>query len=103
MITTKLQEIGCEIVSFGQGFASMSEPSKSLEKRVLGKELVHGNNKVFNWTVSNVILETDAAGNYKPNKKKSKDRIDPVVASIMALGRAELSGGVSTVANVSWV
>lgn len=103
MLTTKLQEIGCEVVSFGQGFASMSEPSKSLERLVLGKEAIHPNNSVYNWTVDNVILETDAAGNYKPNKKKSKDRIDPVVATVMALGRAELATGPVDVSNVSWV
>jgi phage terminase large subunit-like protein len=36
---------------------------------------------------SNVAVETDAAGNVKPSKKKSTERIDGIVATVMALGR----------------
>jgi phage terminase large subunit-like protein len=42
------------------------------------------------WMASNVAVETDAAGNLKCSKKKSSERIDGIVAGVMALGRALL-------------
>lgn len=42
------------------------------------------------WMASNVAVETDAAGNIKPSKKKSTERIDGIVAGVMALGRSLL-------------
>ena len=77
-----------KFVSFGQGFASMSAPAKELETLLLGKKLAHGSNPVLRWMAGNVAIEMDAAGNIKPNKAKSGDRIDGIVGLIMALGRA---------------
>lgn len=74
-------------VPFGQGFASMAGPTKEFEKLILGGELSQDGNPVALWNVRNVATETDAAGNLKPSKKRSNERIDGVVASIMALGR----------------
>jgi len=39
----------------------------------------------MNWCVSNISVEQDAAGNYKPSKKKSTERIDCMVALINAV------------------
>ena len=47
-----------------------------------------GGNPVLRWMAGNVSLETDAADNWKPSKKKSRERIDGIVALIMALERA---------------
>ncbi len=91
-ITTQLGGDGFEMVPFGQGFASMSAPSKELEKLVISKKLRHGNNPVLNWMASNVAIEQDAAGNIKPSKKKSTERIDGIVALVMAIGRAIATG-----------
>ncbi len=87
-LSTDLQGDGFTMVSFGQGFGSMASPTKELEKLVLGGSLLHGGNPVLRWMAGNIVVETDAAGNYKPNKKKSRERIDGLVATIMALGRA---------------
>lgn len=86
-LATQLGGDGFDIVAFGQGYASMSGPCKELEKLVLGKQLNHGNNPVLRWMASNVSIEQDAAGNIKASKAKSTERIDGVVASIMAIGR----------------
>lgn len=86
-LSTQLTGDGFEVVGFGQGFASMSAPTKELEKRLLGKTIAHGGNPVLRWMASNVATEIDAAGNVKVSKKKSTERIDGIVASIMALGR----------------
>jgi len=87
-LQTQLQGDGFTIVPFGQGFASMSAPTKELEKLIIGGALAHGAHPVLRWNASNVSVETDAAGNLKPSKKKSTERIDGIVALIMALGRA---------------
>lgn len=87
-ISVQLEGDGFELIGFGQGFASMSGPTKELETRVIGKTLRHGDNPVLNWMAANVTVEGDAAGNAKPSKKKSTEKIDGIVASIMAIGRA---------------
>lgn len=76
------------VVQFGQGYASMSAPTKSLEKMTLAHEITHGGHPVLAWQASNVIIVQDAAGNQKPDKAKSRERIDGIVAEIMALDRA---------------
>jgi len=92
-ITTQLQGDGIEVVPFGQGYHSMSPASKEFEKLVLAGELRHAANPVLRWMASNVALETDAAGNIKPSKKRSTERIDGIVAAIMAIGRATVAQG----------
>ncbi len=87
-LATQLGGDGFEIVAFGQGYASMNWPTKKLEEVVLAGKLAHGGNPVLRWMASNVSIETDAADNWKPSKKKSVERIDGIVALIMALGRA---------------
>lgn len=77
---------GAKMDPFGQGFVSMSAPSKELEKMILSKEIVHDNNPVMNWMLSNTTILEDPAGNIKPSKNKSKEKIDGVVALIMAIG-----------------
>ncbi len=86
-LATQLTGDGFEVIGFGQGFASMSAPCKELEKRVLGREIAHGGNPVLRWMASNVSVTMDAAGNMKADKAKSTERIDGIVAGLMALGR----------------
>ena len=83
-----IQDDGCPVGPFGQGFASMSNPSKTLETLLLGKKINHEGNKVLNWKIGNVQTTQDPAGNIKPDKKKSGkgNKIDGIVATIMALG-----------------
>ena len=81
------------LVQFGQGFASMSGPSKELERVVLDGMLAHGDNPVLSWMASNVVVRIDPAENIKPDKEKSRERIDGIVALVMALGRAMAHGG----------
>lgn len=87
-LVTQLQEDGANCVPFGQGFASLSAPTKELERLLLDGSLRHGNHPILRWMAANVAVEQDAAGNLKPSKRRSTERIDGVVALIMALGRA---------------
>lgn len=74
-----------------QGFKTMSEPTKEFERLILAADIRHDDNPVLTHCVDNVAIKMDEAGNIKPNKQKSGDRIDGVVATIMALSRAMLS------------
>ena len=65
----------------------MSAPCKELERRILGREINHGYNPVLRWMASNVSVTMDPAGNMKADKAKSTERIDGIVATLMALGR----------------
>jgi phage terminase large subunit-like protein len=73
---------------FGQGYKSMSPAAKAFEERVLNRQLVHDGSPLLTWALSNVAIERDAAGNMKPSKDRSRERIDPAVAAIMACGLA---------------
>jgi len=77
-----------KMFAFGQGWASMSAPMKELEKIYLLGQLAHNNNPIMNWMASNVAAKTDPAGNIKPDKDKSTEKIDGIVTLIMALGLA---------------
>jgi phage terminase large subunit-like protein len=87
-LATQLDGDGYEIAAFGQGYASMTWPTKKLEEVVLAGRLRHGGNPVLRWMAGNVSIEKDAADNWKPSKKKSRERIDGIVALIMGLERA---------------
>lgn len=84
----KLQEDGFTCVEIRQGFASLSEPTKELEKLVVSRKLRHGGHPVLRWAASNVAVSTDPAGNVKPDKAKSTERIDPIAALVNAGARA---------------
>ena len=81
-----LQNEGMDCNPFGQGYGSMSAPSKEFEKLVLSEKIEHFGNPVLRWMLSSTLIKTDPAGNIKPDKEKSVQKIDGIVASIMALG-----------------
>ena len=77
---------GFDMVPFGQGFQSMSAPSKKLEELILKGTITHDDNPVMNWCVSNVSVKEDASENIKPIKDNKTKRVDGVVAMVMSLG-----------------
>lgn len=83
-----LEGMGFTVVPFGQGFASMSSPTKELLKLVLEQKIAHGGNPVLRWMMDNIVVRTDPAGNIKADKAKSTEKIDGCIATIMALDRA---------------
>ncbi len=87
-IVQELQEREMTVVQFGQGFVSMSPPMKELEKLILSRKLAHGNNPVLTWMADNLVAREDPAGNIKPDKERSREKIDGMVALIMGLDRA---------------
>ena len=87
-MTQNLEAMGFTVVPFGQGFKDMSPPTKELMKLTLEEKLAHGGHPVLRWMMDNIFVRTDPAGNIKPDKEKSTERIDGAVATIMALDRA---------------
>ena len=92
-LVRNLQDEGLTMVEFGQGFISMGPASAELMRLLIGRELQHGGNPVATWCASNVTVRRDPAGNEKPDKERSTERIDAVVAAIMAVGRLQVGIG----------
>jgi phage terminase large subunit-like protein len=90
-----LTDEGLVMVPCGQGFVSLSAPTKELENAVLSCRFEHLNDPVTRWMVSNVAIRMDSAGNIKPDKERSSEKIDGVVAAVMAMSRAMLDDGES--------
>ena len=88
-----LEGLGFTVVPFGQGFKDMSPPSKRLMELVLERNVAHGGHPVLRWMMDNIFVRTDPAGNIKPDKEKSTEKIDGAVAAVMALDRAVRNGG----------
>jgi len=83
-----LEGMGFTVVPFGQGYKDMSPSSKELMKLTLEKKMAHGGNPVLRWMMDNIFIKQDPAGNIKPDKEKSTEKIDGAVALIMALDRS---------------
>jgi len=83
--------IDLPLVEFIQGFRSYAPAVAAFERALLERRLQHNGNPVLSWQASNIVVELDAIGNRKPSKAKSTDRIDGLVASIMAVGLSESS------------
>jgi phage terminase large subunit-like protein len=88
MLNQKLADEGFDTLEIRQGMKSLSPPTKELETLILGKRIHHGNNPVLRWMFENVMIITDENDNRRPDKKKSREKIDGIVALIMAISRA---------------
>jgi phage terminase large subunit-like protein len=89
----KLNDADEFLVEFGQGFRDMAPAVKDLEDKILTKAIAHGSNPVLNWMVDNTVMRQDPAGNRKPDKKSSPEKIDGVVALLMSISRAIVNEG----------
>jgi phage terminase large subunit-like protein len=90
-VVNHLQEVGFPMVEIFQRYSGMAPPTDTFEKKVLAKEIAHGDNPVMKWMVSCTEVKSDRQGNImpmKPQRDRTGKRIDGVVASIMALYRA---------------
>ena len=86
-LAIQLEEDGFQVVPVRQGFQTLSPAAKELEREIMSGELKHGGNPVLRWMAANVVLAVDPAENIKPDKAKSAERIDGIVALCMAISR----------------
>jgi phage terminase large subunit-like protein len=89
LVTRLMEQDGFTCVPMRQGFATLSAPTKSLEKAILSKTLRHDGHPVLRWNISNIAVELDAVGNLKLSKKVSTERIDGAAALVMAVDRMD--------------
>jgi phage terminase large subunit-like protein len=92
-LATELVDAGFEdtqVVEIPQTLAQMSAPAKDFEADVLDALVDAAGNELVLWSVSNVVVQKDNKDNIYPTKKKSRGRIDPVIAALMA---RKLAGG----------
>ncbi len=86
-LATDLQSEGATMIAIPQTSAGLAPGWREIEKTVLEHKLHHGGHPILRWMAGNVEVETDAAGNQKPSKRLSSERIDGMVALDMAIGR----------------
>ena len=77
-----------KVVEVRQGFFTLSEPTKDMEGIIAEQRLTHYNDPVLKWAVGNVVLSYDENDNVRPNKKRSRFKIDPAMSLIIAHTRA---------------
>jgi phage terminase large subunit-like protein len=87
-LSTELHTDGFRVVKIPQTIAHISHPAKELERLVATTRLRHGNNPILTWCASNATVRMDASGNIKPDKGRSKEKIDPITALVNGLARA---------------
>ncbi len=92
MIASLLDD-GFPAVEMRQGYLTMSPAVKEFERALLSRKIAHAGDPVLRWCIGNVVLDEDPAGNVKPNKRRSIERIDTAVAAMMAIARAVAGGG----------
>jgi phage terminase large subunit-like protein len=83
-----LTERGVPMVEVIPGVRSFSEPMKAMEGLVAEGKWNHGDDPVLRWMVSNVVAHLDRKDNIYPRKERQHDKIDGVIADLMALSRA---------------
>lgn len=88
-MAVELADEGVTLAAFGQGFLSMAAPTKRFLDLVASRRLHHGGNPVLRFMADNVVLRKDPAGNSKVDKEKSAQKVDGIVACIMAIDRLE--------------
>lgn len=87
-IAPKLVELGVNLQPFTQTIGNYAMPTKEFE-RIVGLGIVdHYDNPVARWMLANVVIREDVNGNRRPDKAKSSEKIDGIVAAIMALGQS---------------
>ena len=86
-VATDLESDGFDVTLSRMSYYAVSPATKECEKLILDGKLIHNGNPVLTWMLGNVLIETDAAGNVKPSKRKSAEKIDGVVALILAIAR----------------
>jgi len=93
---------GVPIVEYRNTVLSMSEPMKQLDAWIRDGSIVHNGDPVLAWAISNVTAKLDKKDNVFPNKENPNNKIDPVVAAIMAVGRAMLKDESPSAPLFSW-
>jgi len=94
-LALELEQAGLVMAVCRQGFASMANPMADFGARIKEARLRHGGQPVLRWMAGNMVALSDVNGNQRPDRKRATDKIDGIVAALMALDRATRHQGVS--------
>jgi phage terminase large subunit-like protein len=75
-----------KVIEYPQTIKNMSEPTKELSALVVDEKLIHNGNPVLRWMASNTAVYRDPNDNVRPVKEKSSEKIDGIIAAIIAMG-----------------
>jgi phage terminase large subunit-like protein len=87
-LVIELGSAGVPLVEFAQGAKSFHPAMQALEQAYVAAKFAHGGNPVLNWNVANLVPRYDGNMNMAPDRKRSPEKIDGIVAVLMAMGRA---------------
>ncbi len=91
-LSTRMLSEGMPMIEVRPTVLNFSEPMKTLEALVLQGKLIHDGDPVLGWMASNVVAHLDAKDNIYPRKERPENKIDGIVALIMAISRAITPG-----------
>jgi phage terminase large subunit-like protein len=75
-------------ISIPQSYTGLSLATKTLRAKVYDKKIIHQNDPVLNWAMSNCVVRMGPSENIMLDKSAARFRIDPVAALINAMNRA---------------
>lgn len=84
----QLDEDGFEVFPVAQSFGTMNECSKEFERLIAEEQIEHDGNPLMRWMIANCIVEENAREEIRPTKRKSKGKIDGVIAAVLAVDRS---------------
>lgn len=89
-LAQEMEKEGMVMVELRHTVQNLSEPMKALEALILQGKIAHGGCPILTWQASNVVAKVDAKDNIYPNKERPENKIDGMVALIMAMSRANV-------------
>lgn len=92
MLVTALMDEGVPCVEVRPTVLNFSEPMKTLDGMIRAGLVAHDGDPVITWMISNVVAKEDAKDNVYPRKERQENKIDGVVAHLMALARCITPG-----------
>lgn len=91
-LSTQLTTDGLVMVPLrNQGYNTLNSAMKLMETQTINKQLAHGGHVPLRWCVANTVADGDGLGNIRPDKEKSTEKIDGLVATVMAYARASVT------------
>jgi phage terminase large subunit-like protein len=85
-IYTTLKQYGFPARAYPQSFAGMNEPCRRMEALAIDHQFQHGGHPVLDWMIGNVVIVQSRDGQRRPDRSKSTNKIDGIVAGLMAMG-----------------
>jgi phage terminase large subunit-like protein len=95
-LAEELKQEGFEPIQFAQNGAHFNEPMREFMILLGRGQIVHDGNEVLRWAANNMSITRNAQDQWMPDKRSSKDKIDPIVAVLMAFRLAALQPAVTT-------